>query len=118
MSWQGDLLEQARESAEWHRRLKLWWVYLDEPRERLWATTSEDGRGASMFAFARTLYGMDARFAVRESTARDVVLFELAAPVERLVVEEGDMRAVMGSLRRFGVHGRYRKAGTGREYEF
>lgn len=118
MSWQQDLLERAKESAEWHRRLHLWWVYLDEPRERLWATSTCDGKGSTMFAFARTLYGMDVGFAVRDTTADDVVLMELAVPVERLVVEESDMKPVMEALRRFGVHGRYRKAGTGREYVF
>lgn len=118
MSWQQELLRQTRESQERRASVELWWIVFDEPRTRIWATTPEDGDGWSLCAFARSLYGMGVGFSARDTTQAGVACVELATSVGHLVVDEQDMETVMRSLRRFGVHGRYRKAGTEREYEF
>lgn len=92
---------------------ELWGVRLYVPAERLFCDL--DGR----MALVRALYGMDAQgWRVLDTTDPDVMLVELGRPLEWIVTEESDMRALMACLRRNDMHGSYRKAGTEREYEF
>jgi hypothetical protein len=55
---------------------------------------------------------------VERTTDPRVALIRLEVPVEHLVVFEEGMPAAMRSLRAYGQHGRYRKAGTEKEYRF
>lgn len=119
MSWQSDLARAAAEARCRRGRVEPWWVWPDGGASRLWVTTRESGEDAWTFhAVARTLHAMGAAFAVTPSTDPGKVRLDLAEPRPVLAVDESDMRLVMASVRMSGLHGRYRKAGTAREYEF
>ena len=112
MSWQGDLnaeMEAARERAK--ERPQPWWVLFDAPASGIFA------QGQDAHVINRTLFAM--REPVRPTpTDRDGVTFYPLDGCERLVADEADMPAVMRCVRLTGMHGRYRKAGTEREYRF
>lgn len=92
---------------------ELWGVRLDGPAERLYCDLG------GLMALVRALYGMDAQgWRVLDTTDPDVMLVELGRPLEWIAAEESDMRALMACLRRNGMHGSYRKAGTEKEYRF
>ena len=112
MSWQSDLARQAEEALERaRRRPQPWWVRFDEPPQGIFA------EGADRIVIARTLFGM--RVPVRPApTDRPECEFYALDGVERLAVDEEDMPAVMRCVRLARLHGKYRKAGTDKEYRF
>jgi hypothetical protein len=119
MPWQVSLEDAKRQAQErMEGRPALWWVTLDEPTDEIWASTPESGDGWSLCAFAQALYGNGRRFSVERTTDPRVALIRLEVPVEHLVVFEEGMPAVMRSLRAYCQHGKYRKAGTEKEYRF
>lgn len=61
---------------------------------------------------------MGRRLEVVKSTDERMALVRLGTVAEYLAVDESDMTPVMRSVRMSGLHGRYRKAGTEREYRF
>lgn len=99
--------------------VRVWWVRLHPPVERLFcdarSVPSIIGADASM-AWA----GLGAGHAPRTvPTDREGVwCMEFAAPLETMAVEHDWMGPLMGVLRANGCHGHYREAGTEREYEF
>ena len=118
MSWQAELAEAARQAKARSGRLEPWWVIFESPIDQIWATTPESGEGWTLCAIARTLYAMGRTFEVVRSTDERMALVRLGTVAEYLAVEESDMTPVMRSVRMSGLHGRYRKAGTEREYRF
>ena len=112
MSWQADLNRQAEEARERAKeRPQPWWIVFDELPHGVFA------EGMDRIVVARTLYGM--RVPVRPApTDRPECEFYALDGVERLAVDEEDMPAVMRCVRLTGLHGRYRKAGTEKEYRF
>lgn len=113
MSWQADLnaeVEAACERAG--HRPRPWWVRFSPPL--LQGVFAE---GDDRHVMARTLFAM--RVPVRPTpTDRDGCEWYPLDGVERLVVEESDMPAVMRCVRLTGLHGTYRKAGEERDYRF
>jgi len=111
-----------RAIAEERRRfgaLEPWWVMFDNgPAEALWCSTPEGGDGYDVLAVARTLYYNRIRFVTVTSTDPALVRLDLRDVREHLAVAESDMGRVMAAVRRSGLHGHYRKAGTDREYAF
>jgi len=118
MSWQAELAEAARQAKARRGRLEPWWVRFETPTDQLWATTPESGEGWTLCAIARTLYAMGRTFEVVRSTDPAQALVRSSVPLEFLAVDEGDMKLVMAAVRRSGLHGHYRKAGTEKEYRF
>lgn len=118
MSWQAELKEAARQAEERRGRMEPWWVIPDGGITHLWATTPEHGEGWTLCAVARALYSMRETFRVERSTDPKMVRVTLDHEREHLAVEESDMALVMASVRLTGLHGRYRKAGTDKEYRF
>lgn len=107
-----DLARQVEEAREWEgSRPPRWWVSFDVPPQGIFA------EGMDRVVVARTLYDM--RAPVRPApTDRDDCEFYPLDTVERLVVDERDMPAVMRCVRLTGLHGTYREAGTDKEYRF
>lgn len=94
------------------RRERLWWVEFDELVESVLVDQDE------MVAWVRTLF-CDRLSCQRRKTDREGVWqLVLTAPQSFVVVEECDMRLVMRALRRNGITGFYRKAGTEKEYRY
>lgn len=119
MGWQVSLDEAKRQAAERAEgKPELWWVTLDEPTDTIWVSTPAAGEGWSLCAFARTLYADGTRFSVDPTSDPKVARVTTEAPVGAMVCFEDDMPAVMRTLRAYGHHGAYRKAGTTKEYRF
>lgn len=119
MGWQSDLREAAEAERERRGRMEPWWVIADPPFfEHVWCTTREAGEGHDLTVVARVLYACGVTFSVTRSTDPGMARVDLDVPREHVAVDESDMAAFMGAVRRTGIHGRYRKAGTDREYRF
>lgn len=88
-----------------------WFVHVSPPCTGLYAKAEDED------ALMRTLARMD-RLAGPLPTDRDGVEFWPLDLCELLVVDEPEMREVMRCVRLTRLHGRYRKAGTEREYRF
>ena len=120
----GFSFKPTREDKEaFERRLqeaRVWWVRLDPMVERLfcekrytacmWEVTENGMRWAGI--------GVPHHCRRRATDREDVDLLEFGAPLEVLAVEHARMEGLMHVLRANGCHGRYREAGTEREYEF
>ena len=112
MSWQSGIAESGRKAQERARQRSLWWVAFDPP-----LPAGIFAEGDDQHVMNRELYAM--RFPVRPSaTDRDGCAWYPLDSVEFLVVEEGDMPAIMRCVRLSGIHGHYRKAGTEKQYKF
>lgn len=114
-----DLRRAIELEREYVGRMEPWWVVFEGgPIDSLWCSTPEGGDGYDLLAVARTLYHNRARFAAMASTDPALVRLDLKDVREHLAVAESDMGRVMAAVRRTGLHGRYRKAGTDKEYRF
>lgn len=106
--------EATERSRRFHaeRRERLWWVEFDELLESVLVDQDET------VAWERTLF-CD-RFAYRKlkTDQPNVWQLVLTAPLTFMVVEECDMKLVMRAVRRNRIEGKYRKAGTEKEYRF
>lgn len=118
MSWQADLAEAARAERARRGEVVPWLVRLDEPTDVLWATTRDAGGEWTLCAIARVLYSNRVPFDTTATSDPTIVRVAPKRPIEVLAVDEGDMRLLMATLRRYGHHGTYRKSGTTREYKF
>lgn len=110
--WQAALDRQVEDAREWASRQPApWWVRFHMPARGIFA------EGDDHHVMTRTLFAM--RLPVRPApTDRAECEFYQLDGVERLVVNEEDMPAVMRCVRLTGLHGTYRKAGTDKEYRF
>lgn len=90
-----------------------WWVALDAPCRGLFAADGEEAR-----AVAAVAVGMGLRISRRDTDQAGVSYWEMDPERERLVADERHMAALMRAVRRSGLHGSYRMAGTEREYRF
>lgn len=112
MSWQADLNRQAEEALERARgRPKPWWIFFDDLPQGIFAD------GTDRVVVARTLYAMRVPVLPAPTDRKECEFYALDG-VERVVVDEEDMPAVMRCVRLTGLHGSYRKAGTDKEYRF
>lgn len=106
--------EATERSRRFHakRRERLWWVQFDSLLFTLLADAEE------CTAWERTFY-CD-RIPYRKAKTDREGVWRLTPTVEResVVVEECDMAKAMRALRKNGVTGSYRRAGTTREYRF
>lgn len=118
MSIREDIERAIAEERRRFGALEPWWVVFDGPAEALWCSTPESGDGYDVLAVARTLYYNRIRFVTMTSTDPALVRLDLRDVREHLAVAESDMGRVMAAVRRSGLHGHYRKAGTDREYGF
>lgn len=89
-----------------------WWVTFDEPARGLFAS----GAGEES-AVGAACVGMRLVCARRPTSDGRVSWWELGG-VERMAVDVGHMPALMRAVRRTGLHGSYRKAGTKSDYRF
>ena len=119
MSIREDIERAIAEERRRFGALEPWLVMFDNgPAEALWCSTPESGDGYDVLAVARTLYYNRIRFVTMTSTDPALVRLDLRDVREHLAVAESDMGRVMAAVRRSGLHGHYRKAGTDREYGF
>ena len=93
---------------------EMWLVSLDEPTAELFATTA-DHSDVCVLAVA---YANRIRASVAETDRADVRCVRTETPICVLGVPTCFMEQLIPTMRRNGVTGRYRKAGTEREYRF
>ncbi|WP_417571225.1 hypothetical protein [Parolsenella catena] len=98
---------------------ELWWVHLTPPARGLFAAEGHELTAviAALIVCARG-GGLPNGYAVAPTTDPAQRWVDLGAGMEWLVCHEGMMREVMACVRRNGLHGAYRKAGTERVYQF
>ena len=96
------------------RRVEVWWVEPNTPITHLWCSG-----GAETACVFGVLYDMRADHGSTRRAAEDgMERVDFVRPLDRLAVQEANMRGLMRIIRANKVHGRYRKAGTDDEYKF
>lgn len=106
--------EDTERSRRFHekRRERLWWVGFDSLLYSLLVDQEEST------AWERTFYCDRIPYRKRKTDVEGVSRLEPTVEREFVVVEECDMKLAMRALRKNGVTGRYRRAGTDKEYRF
>ena len=107
--WQARLQKSVAERREWAAKQPApWWIVFDAPARGIFA------EGDDRHAIHRMLYGMREPVSPAPTDRAGVTYYALD-DLERIVVDESDMPAVMRCVRMSGYHGSYRKAGIPRE---
>lgn len=89
-----------------------WWVWFDEPCRGLFSHgVGEDSAVGAAFV------GMH-MVADPQPTDQEGTTWWPMDDVEYVVVDVGFMKSLMSAVRRTGLHGHYREAGTEKEYRF
>ena len=108
----GERLHAAIEEDR-RERPPAWTVTFDTLVERMFC---QDKEPATVMGAMLSNHGIACRC---ERTDVDGVLCVTCdRPIERIALTEGYMKSFMAIVRRNGLHGRYRKNGETREYEF
>lgn len=98
---------------------KVWWVEFSTPAERVFCRPEQVPTIINA-DYGITWAGVDTRHWPRQlpTDQEGVCCVEFGISIDRMAVEEQWMRGWMQIVRANGLHGKYRKAGTTREYEF
>ena len=110
------------EADEFRRRLEEsnpWWIHFERPVSRVFC---DHEHAASVicadFGMSWAGVGMSHEPVKVATDNPDVDCFRFEYEVETMCVEERYMGGWMEVIRMNGLHGRYRKAGTEKEYRF